>query len=97
MPSEPDNSPIARRLLFHGRVQGVGFRYTAAAVAEQFEVTGYVRNLPDGCVELIAEGAAAEIDRYQHAVEEAMRGNIRHVDQSDGPASGRFDQFRITL
>ena len=43
-------------ILYEGRVQGVGFRYTTKSVANGFEVTGTVRNLTDGRVELVAEG-----------------------------------------
>ena len=52
---------IRRTSHFSGHVQGVGFRYTVADVAEDFDVRGYVRNLPDGRVELVAEGDEAEI------------------------------------
>jgi acylphosphatase len=88
---------IARRIFFQGRVQGVGFRYTAASVAESFEITGYVRNLPDGRVELVAEGDPAEVERYQAALESAMRGHIDHVERLDGPATGRFTGFQVTF
>ena len=65
----PD-SPSARRLhvLFEGRVQGVGFRYTTVSVASRFRVTGYVRNLPDGDVELVAEGVETEILAFLDAL-----------------------------
>ncbi|MBL8829940.1 MAG: acylphosphatase, partial [Planctomycetaceae bacterium] len=52
----PALSAIRRRVLFHGRVQGVGFRVTTRSIAQRFAVTGWVRNLPDGSVELLAEG-----------------------------------------
>lgn len=88
---------IRRTLLFSGRVQGVGFRYTAQIAAARFDVTGYVRNLPDGRVELVAEGASGEMDRLQAAVEQAMSSNIRRVEAADSPASGEFAAFRIVL
>lgn len=65
-------------VVFHGRVQGVGFRYTTCATAERFDVRGWVRNEPDGTVRCEVEGDAAEIDRFLEAVEDAMSG---HVDQ----------------
>ena len=55
--------PAARRrktVFFSGRVQGVGFRYTAKTVATGFEITGTIRNLPDGRVELVAEGRTSD-------------------------------------
>ena len=88
--------PMSRRtVLFAGRVQGVGFRYTTCAVARSFQVTGTVRNLPDGRVEMVAEGEPGELTRLQAAVEEAMRGHIREIALSDGAASGEYTSFNI--
>ena len=58
--SLPAANALRRRLtvFYSGQVQGVGFRYTAKTVATGFEITGTIRNLPDGRVELVAEGAA---------------------------------------
>lgn len=72
--------PECRRVFYSGRVQGVGFRFTAAQVARGFEVTGYVRNLPDGRVELLAEGYPAEVEAFLQAVRETMDRHIRGVD-----------------
>jgi acylphosphatase len=58
-------------ILYSGHVQGVGFRYTTKTVAAGFEVTGSVRNLPDGRVELIAEGARTELEAFRAAIREA--------------------------
>jgi acylphosphatase len=63
---------IARRVYYSGTVQGVGFRYTTRQVAEGFAVAGYVRNLPDGRVELWAEGDAGEVDGFLEAVARRM-------------------------
>jgi len=52
-------------------VQGVGFRYTVRSVASGFEVTGTVRNLPDGRVELVAEGAKDELEAFRKAIRES--------------------------
>ncbi len=88
---------VRRTVYFSGRVQGVGFRFTVEAVASRFAVTGFVRNLRDGRVELVAEGAASELDGLQQAVEEAMRGNIREVNATDAPTTGEFTSFRIAF
>lgn len=58
-------------VLYSGHVQGVGFRYTARTVASGFDVTGTVRNLPDGRVELVAEGARDELNAFRQAVRDA--------------------------
>jgi acylphosphatase len=70
------------RHYFRGRVQGVGFRYTAHRIAADYEVCGYVRNLPDGRVELVAEGEPAEIDRFVNAVQEALGSHIHQVERA---------------
>lgn len=65
-------------IFYSGHVQGVGFRYTAKTVAAGFEVTGTVRNLPDGLVELTAEGARAELEAFRTAIRDAgLAGLIR--------------------
>jgi acylphosphatase len=45
---------VAKQVFYSGRVQGVGFRYTTKKIAAEFDVTGWVHNLPDGRVELVA-------------------------------------------
>ena len=47
---------IAKHIIFKGQVQGVGFRYTTHRVAGRYDVTGFVRNLPDGTVEMLVQG-----------------------------------------
>ena len=54
----------ARRFLVSGRVQGVGYRYFAANVAEQLGLSGYVKNLPDGRVEVYAIGTVGKLDNF---------------------------------
>jgi acylphosphatase len=85
-----------RRVFYSGRVQGVGFRFTARHVAGGFAVTGWVRNLPDGRVELLAEGAPAEIDAFLARLGEEMRGNIVGVDQLTEHATSEFSSFEVT-
>jgi len=59
------------QIFYSGNVQGVGFRYSVKSVAAGFEVTGTVRNLPDGRVELTAEGAKDELKGFQQAIRES--------------------------
>lgn len=80
---------------FEGRVQGVGFRFTTRNVAADFDVTGFVRNLPDGRVELVAEGEDEELDRLLTAVEEAMRSYIHSTSSHKSPATGGFKSFDV--
>jgi acylphosphatase len=77
-------------------VQGVGFRYTAKSVAAGFEVTGIVRNLPDGRVELIAEGSRAELDAFRAAIQDAgLAGFIRDEQVTWADAKNEFRGFEI--
>ncbi|HLL90356.1 MAG TPA: acylphosphatase [Tepidisphaeraceae bacterium] len=80
---------------FAGRVQGVGFRYTVQNIAQQYNVGGYVKNLPDGRVELVMEGPERELDEVLDRVSRRMNGFIAKVDLNDLPATGGFDEFRI--
>ena len=83
-------------VLYSGRVQGVGFRYTAKTVATGYEVTGTVRNLPDGRVELIAEGSQAELEAFRVAIPEAgLAGFIRDEQVTWSAAENKFKGFEI--
>ena len=83
-------------IFYSGRVQGVGFRYAAKSVAMGFEVTGTVRNLPDGRVELTVEGATEELEAYQQAVRDSgLGGLIRDETVSWEMATGEFRGFEI--
>lgn len=84
-----------REAYFRGMVQGVGFRYMARRIASRCEVTGYVQNLPDGRVLLVAEGRPAELDRLLNAVKAEMAEYIDEVEVTGRPATGQFQGFDI--
>src|SRR5271156_4435814 len=84
-----------RQCFFRGRVQGVGFRYTAKNIALQHNISGYVKNLPDGRVELVMEGPDQEMDQVIQALNNRMTGFIREIDLNTLPATGEFEQFHI--
>jgi acylphosphatase len=85
-----------RRVHYEGRVQGVGFRYRAQRLAAGFAVTGFVRNLPDGRVELVAEGEPASVEGYLAAVRSEMGGKIRSTSTDvEPPADPPFEDFSI--
>ncbi len=84
------------KILYAGRVQGVGFRYTVKQVVAGYEVTGTVRNLPDGRVELIAEGTKAELEAFQVGIRESGLGHfIEHEDATWSEAANVFRGFEI--
>lgn len=80
---------------FSGRVQGVGFRYSTLQVAKEFEVAGYVMNLPDGRVHVEVEGQPAEVHAFIAAVEERMHGYIRKVEKKSDRRVSQFSGFSI--
>ncbi len=84
-----------RRVLYRGMVQGVGFRFTAQRISRRYRVEGYVKNLPDGRVELVAEGAAKEIEAFLSDLESAMADYIRGKEVVVEPPTGEFDGFTI--
>lgn len=92
--SEPSQS-VRLTVFFRGRVQGVGFRYTTERIARAFAVTGYVRNLPDGRVEIEAEGEPAEVHGFVQEIETNMKHYIRERTIQQGPATGQFSGFSI--
>ncbi len=80
---------------FSGRVQGVGFRYQTVQVAKEFEVSGSVMNLPDGRVQLEAEGRPGEVQDFIAALQERMEGYIRKTEQTNETRAPQFSGFSI--
>ena len=80
---------------YSGHVQGVGFRYTTHNIAQQHNVLGYVRNLPDGRVELVMEGDEDEIEDVVKNLNRKMSCFVRQVVSQVAPATGEFEQFYI--
>jgi acylphosphatase len=84
------------QVYYSGRVQGVGFRYTVRTVAHGFEVTGTVRNLGDGRVELVAEGAKEELEGFRQAIRESgVESFIHKEDVTWDDAGNMFRGFEI--
>ena len=83
-------------IFYSGRVQGVGFRYTAKTVATGFELSGTIRNLPDGRVELVAEGTRAELEAFRAAIrDEGLAGFLRDEQVTWADAKNEFRGFEI--
>jgi len=68
--------------IYSGHVQGVGFRYAVRVLTASFEVTGTVRNLPDGRVELVAEGMREELEAFLQAVRDSDVGRFMRQEQT---------------
>jgi len=85
---------VARRIVVSGRVQGVGFRWFVLERASLEGITGWVRNLPDGDVEVMAEGDAEAMDRFERAVRQGPRGaRVDDVTTDTLTPTGRFPTF----
>jgi acylphosphatase len=84
------------QVFYSGTVQGVGFRYTVKSLTTGFEVTGVVGNLPDGRVELVAEGMKSELEAFAQAIRESELGHfIRKEDMRWDQAKNEFRGFEI--
>jgi len=80
---------------FAGVVQGVGFRYTAIRIAKRAGVTGWVRNAPDGRVEIVAEGDEAALERFLRELREYFHTYVRDVQVEWQAATGEFTEFGV--
>ena len=88
--------PDRLHVYFSGHVQGVGFRYSVKQLSLEFDVTGWVKNLPDGRVELMAEGERNELETFQAAIPDAgLRRFIRDTQSHWSESTGEFRGFEI--
>lgn len=86
----------ARRAIVRGRVQGVGYRFFAERAARELDVRGWVRNLPDGTVETLAEGEERALARYFARLRQGPRGaRVETLVEEEAPPGG-FASFEIT-
>ena len=86
----------AYRAVVRGRVQGVGFRYTAASKASQLGLTGWVRNCPDGTVETHFEGDSSKTDKFLSWLYNGPPGaRVLGIDEHSIPAHGTYRSFSI--
>jgi len=90
-----DDSTFYLTAHFSGRVQGVGFRYQAYNIAKGYEVTGFVRNLADGRVQIELEGQETEVRKFVAEIVEQMDGLIRDVEIEDRLRRREFTGFTI--
>jgi len=88
---------VARRIIFIGRVQGVGFRFTAHRMAGRHDLTGFVRNLRDGTVEMLAQGNSEDIDACVRDIDDYLSGHIRQTKVEDVPPDPNRTDFKITF
>ena len=85
----------AKHVIFKGTVQGVGFRFTAMRIAQRYELTGYVKNLPSGEVEMLAQGHPEDIKDALQDISESFGANIRDKQITSQPVNPRYHSFEI--
>jgi len=88
---------IAKHVIFAGRVQGVGFRFTAQRIAQRHAISGYVKNLPDGTVEMFAQVRAQDVDACLTDIQDYFEGAIRDTRTEDVPPNPRHTDFQIAF
>ena len=82
-------------VIYSGRVQGVGFRYTARALADKYHLSGWVMNLSDGGVALEVEGKTKDLDNLLCDLQDEFKDYIKGIDLNELPYSGEYNDFRI--
>jgi acylphosphatase len=87
---------ISKFIIFTGRVQGVGFRFTARRAAQRRQLTGYVRNMPNSSVEMLVQGAPVDIDDCIQDIKEYFSGYIKEVKIQEMPVDTKYPDFQIT-
>ena len=87
---------VARRFLIRGGVQGVGYRFFAQRAAAKHQVVGYVRNEPDGSVEVLAEGPASNVEAFKHELVAGPQwSSVEQVEEINLDPSGTYKSFRV--
>ena len=88
---------VAKFIVYSGSVQGIGFRYTAHRIAGRYNLTGYVRNTPDGNVELFLQGHPDDINDCLADIKETFSRYISNVDIQDAGFDPEYDRFMIRM
>jgi acylphosphatase len=87
---------VARKFLIRGGVQGVGYRFFAQRAAAKHQVVGYVRNEPDGSVEVLAEGLASNVEAFKHELATGPQwASVEQVEEINLDPSGVYTLFRV--
>lgn len=86
---------LRQRIVYQGRVQGVGFRYTTASIARRYPVVGFVKNLPDGTVELVAEAESTILTNFLENISSEFAGHIHKQESREIPRDQALKSFEI--
>ena len=87
---------VARKFLIRGEVQGVGYRFFAQRAAATHQVVGYVRNEPDGSVEVLAEGPAPSVEAFKNDLAAGPQwATVEQLEEIDLDPSGKYTAFLV--
>ena len=81
---------IRKHFIFHGEVQGVGFRWNALHIARKYGVSGWAKNLYNGTVEMEAEGTSLDISALVEELKNARWVNVTQIDEKSIPLQGEY-------
>ena len=88
---------VAKHVIYTGRVQGVGFRFTAQRIAMRYELAGYVKNLGSGQVEMFAQGHPEDVADCLRDISESFAAHIRDTKINETPINPSYTQFTIAF
>jgi acylphosphatase len=88
---------IAKHIIYTGRVQGVGFRFTAERIARRYELFGFVKNLPTGQVEMVAQGHPDDVGDCLRDISETFGSGISDTACSSISVNKKYAGFGITF
>jgi acylphosphatase len=91
----PEKPMVARVVYYSGNVQGVGFRAAVAVIARKHPVTGWVKNLADGRVQVVVEGTPQAVETFLEAVRGRWKDNVEKEKIEERPAEGKFKSFDV--
>jgi acylphosphatase len=95
MAAKPPDKPTARSVFYTGRVQGVGFRAATVSISRSYRVAGWVKNLPDGRVELVVEGKAEVVEAFLAEVRRTFARNIDKEEARPTAPTGKYKMFTV--
>ena len=88
---------VAKHIIFTGRVQGIGFRFTALSAANHYKLTGFVRNIRNGDVEMLAQGPPDDIDKCVQEIKKTIGSYVAEVKIEDVAFDPQYKDFKITF
>jgi acylphosphatase len=87
---------VSKHIIFSGKVQRVGFRNKARSVATSRQLTGFVRNLTNGTVEMLVQGKAQAVGECLKDIKQFFKENIKEITIDEVDYESKYTDFRIS-